>query len=320
MSRYNNYTQYLKNKYGERVYKIPINLPVTCPNRDGVAATGGCIFCGDVGAGFEAPCNTLTVKDQLDSNIERMSQRIKSKKFIAYFQNFTNTYMHPDQFETWINEVDREDVVGISVSTRPDCIHDLYLDILEDAARRNNWDVSIELGLQTINPHTLKAINRGHGLAQWIDAVNRVKARGFDICTHLILNLPWDTDLDTDEAARLITAMGVGHVKLHSLYILKNTQLGDMYTNGEIEMISPEDYVERVVRFIRLVGPDVVFQRVAGRAPEKDTLFCNWNMSWWRIRDAIDKRLEDLDAVQGDQCDYLNGVAVRHFTDPLTKI
>ena len=313
MSRYLTYSEHLKKTYGEKVYKIPVNLPLTCPNRDGEVAEGGCTYCSDIGAGFEAQSNELDIQTQMNKNIEHIRARYKANKYIAYFQNFTNTYMTLELFKERLEEACLEDVVEISVSSRPDCIHDAYLDILESIKEKYNVEISIELGLQSINPVTLVKINRGHNLAEWVDAVRRIQSRGFEICTHLILNLPWDDKLHTDEAARLMSAMGVRHVKLHSLYILKGTELGRQYEAGELDLIDFDAYVDRVVSFIRLLHPDTVIHRIAGRAPKEDTLFCNWNKSWWLIKDAIEDKLEALDAKQGDQCDYLNGKAVQKF-------
>lgn len=311
--RYNTYSTYLKNKYGEKVYKIPVNLPLTCPNRDGEVASGGCTFCGDVGAGFEAQSNTLEIATQMQKNIDHIKVRYKANKYIAYFQNFTNTYMPLDVFEARLEEACLEDIVEISVSSRPDCIHDAYLDVLERIRDKHKVNISVELGLQSINPVSLVRINRGHNLAEWMDAVRRIQQRGFEICTHLILNLPWDDRLHTDEAARIMSAMGVRHIKLHSLYVLKNTEMGRQLQAGEIEIVDFGEYVDRVVSFIRLLHPDTVIHRIAGRAPEEDTLFCNWNKSWWLIKEAIESKLEALDAHQGDRCDYLNGKAVQKF-------
>lgn len=311
--RYNTYSGHLKEKYGEKVYKIPVNLPLTCPNRDGEVACGGCTFCGDVGTGFEAQSSALNIEAQMQNNIDHIQKRYKAKKYIAYFQNFTNTYMPLDVFEKRLEEACLENVVEISVSSRPDCIHEAYLDILEKIRDKHKVNISVELGLQSINPLTLMKINRGHNLAEWIDAVRRIQARGFEICTHLILNLPWDDDLHINEAARIMSAMGVRHIKLHSLYILRNTEMGRQYQAGEIEIIEFDDYVKRVVDFIRHLHPDTIIHRLAGRAPKEETLFCNWDKSWWLIKEAIENRMEALDAYQGDMCDYLNGKAVKKF-------
>lgn len=310
---YRVYSEHLKSKYGQKVYKLPVNLPLTCPNRDGELGYGGCTFCGEIGTGFESRCNTLDVKAQLDLNRSHIQKRYGAKKFIAYFQNFTNTYLPLESFRSYLLDACQEDVVELCISSRPDCIHDAYLEILKDIQQDMKVEISFELGLQTLNYHTLHKINRGHGLAEFIDAVNRIKAYGFEICVHLILNLPWDTDEDTNEAARVLSALKVDQIKIHSLYILKGTKLGEQYLNKEFDIIPVDAYVDRVVRFVRLSSPDIVFQRFVGRAPEADSLFCNWNMSWWRIQDMIDAKLETNSYRQGDLCAYLGGKAVRKY-------
>lgn len=311
--RYKKYSTYLKDVYGEKVYKIPINLPLTCPNRDGEIASGGCTFCGDVAAGFESLDNQIDVKTQMETNIERMMKRYKAKKYIAYFQNFTNTYMPLEVFEKSIRESCIDHVVEVCVSSRPDCIHDAYLEILKRVSEENNVQISIELGLQSMNHETLKKINRGHTLAEFMDAVLRIKKYGFKVGVHLILNLPWDTKEDIIETAKVLSALDVDLIKIHSLYILKNTVMGEQYLNNEFDVESVDSYVDKVVNFIRYTQPNTVFQRLLGRAPKEETLFCNWDMSWWKIQDMIEEKLESLNAYQGDFCNYLNGKGVKKF-------
>lgn len=312
-SRYRIYSQYLREKYGEKVYKIPINLPVTCPNRDGVLDVGGCIFCGDEGAGFENLDNTMSVIEQLDTNIEYISKRYKAKKFIAYFQNFTNTYLPLEEFKKYIYAACRKDIVEIAISTRPDCIKEEYLSFLKEINEEKNIDICIELGLQSVNYHTLKKINRGHTLAEFIDAVINIKKYGFGSCVHMILNFPWDNEEDVVEGAKIISALGIEQVKLHSLYVLKNTIMGKMYQNNEFEMVSLEEYINRVIIFLEYINPDIVVQRLVGRAPKEDTLFCNWDTSWWKVKDGIDEKMERIDSYQGKAFSYLNGKAMRKF-------
>lgn len=310
---YNTYSQYLKNKYGERVYKLPVNLPITCPNRDGTKGVGGCSFCGEVGAAFEnLPC-TMSVGGQIAENMAFIGRKYKAKKFIAYFQNFSNTYMPLEKFKENIRAANAENIVGIAVSTRPDCISDEYMSFLGDFSKETGIDILIELGLQTVNYKTLEKINRGHSLAEFIDAVLTVKKYGFEVCAHLILNLPWDTDADAVECAKILSALRVDQVKLHSLYIVKGTPLADMYVNGEIEMGTYMDYVERVILFLEYLSPDIVIQRLIGRAKEEHTLFSNYGTSWWKIKDTIDALLEERKTYQGRKCDYLDGSALKKF-------
>ncbi len=307
---YNVYSEYLQKRFGTKVYKLPINLPLTCPNRDGCVGIGGCIFCGDEGGSFENLSNEISVKEQIEKNMDYIRKKYKANKFIAYFQNFTNTYMPLEDFKNYISESIQEDIVGISISTRPDCIDDEYLEYLNIIKEEYNLDITIELGLQTVNYHSLDIINRGHGLGEFIDAVLRIKKYDFRICTHLILNLPWDNTLDIIENAKVLSALKIDEIKLHALYIVKGTTLGDMYENNEIELISKEEYIERVIIFLEYLDSNIVIQRIIGRAPEENSLFVNWNESWWKIRDEIVSTMEERNTFQGKKFNYLNGVAI----------
>lgn len=310
---YRSYSEFLKEEFGEKVYKIPINLSLTCPNRDGNISLGGCTFCGEEGGSFEKLCDTLSVNEQLEKNIQYIGKRYKAKKFISYFQNFTNTYLGFEDFKRYIKESIREDVVGISISTRPDCINDKYLAFLKDLKEEHNLLITIELGLQTVNYHSLKKINRGHGLSEFIDASLRIKKFGLRICAHLILNLPWDNMTDTIENAKTLSALGIDEIKLHALYILRGTVMGDQYERNEFTMISKEEYQKRVVRFLEYLDPNIIVQRIIGRAPEENGLFVNWNTSWWKIRDEIVNSMQRDNSYQGKKFDYLNGKALRKY-------
>lgn len=311
--RYNTYAEHMKNKYGEKVYKIPINIPVTCPNRDGNISQGGCIFCGEKGSGFENLSHELSVKEQLMQNIAYIRDKYKANQFVAYFQNFTNTYIPLEQLSQYAEDACIESVKEISFSTRPDCISDEYLSMLQEVADKNNKEINIELGLQTVNYHTLKKINRGHTLAEFIDAVIRIKKAGFSICVHVILNLPWDDEDDVIENAKVLSSLSVDQVKLHALYIEKNTPLCQLYEKGVFEIIPLDEYVHRVILFLEYLKPDMVLQRLIGRAPKEDTVFCNWNTSWWKIKDKIEQSMDQMNTRQGKKYDYLNGKALRKF-------
>lgn len=314
MEVYYKYSTHLKGKYGEKVYKIPVNLPVTCPNRDGSAGYGGCTFCGDVGAGYEMRSNKEQIRTQLEMNIEKISHKYKANAFIPYLQNYSNTYMPLNMFEEVLEEVAHEKAVGVAVSTRPDCINKAYLEVLENWRKKYGKTVNIELGLQTINYQTLKVINRGHGLAEYLDAIMQIKAYPeFTICTHIIVDLPWDSMEDIIETAKCMSALRMDYVKLHALYIVKNTKLAKEYEKGELDLVSLEDYKERVITFLRYLSPDIAIQRIIGRAPEEHTLYANWNTSWWKIHDDIVAEMTEKGYKQGDLCDYLGGKAVKKF-------
>lgn len=311
--RYRAISAFLKEKYGEKVYKLPVALPLTCPNRDGSVGVGGCVFCGEIGAGYENLPASMTVREQLEKNIAHIAPKYKAYKYIPYYQNFSNTYLEPDRFRAYMEASCIDSTVGIAIATRPDCINDRYLEILQDIKEKYGVDIYLEYGLQSVNYHTLEKINRGHGMAEFIDAVLRTKRYGFSVCAHMIVNLPWDTMTDTIEGARILTALGVDQVKLHALYIVKNTLMAKWYEEKQFSLISADEYIERVIAFLQHLDKDIVLQRLVGRAPEENTLFTNWSMGWWRIQEEIERRLEERDVRQGDLCNYLNGSAVRKF-------
>jgi radical SAM protein (TIGR01212 family) len=305
---YKKYSDYLKIKYGEKIYKLPINLPITCPNR---LNGHGCSFCAEVGTGFEAADASISITEQLNTTKEKISKKYNAQKYIAYFQNYTNTFMDLEQFRAYVTEAAKNtDIVEISISTRPDCIRESYLDILLEIRNKYHVDINIELGLQTVNYHTLDFIDRGHGLAEFIDAVLRIKKYPFTICTHVILNLPGDTLCDTKETAKVISALNIDIVKLHSLYIAKNTKLSYQYRNGTINICSKEEYFERVIAFLEYLSPDIVVERLFSRVPEDDADFSNWNTSWWKLQDELQDIMHELDAYQGKKFNYLNGSAL----------
>lgn len=310
---YNVYSDYLKKKYGTKVYKLPVGLPVTCPNRDGQCGAGGCTFCGEIGAGYENLPAEMTVAEQIKVNMAHIAPKYKAEKFIAYFQNFSNTYLEIDKLKSYLEEACQKDVVAIALATRPDCVNEEYLKMLQKFKKEKNIDIIIELGLQTVNYHSLRKVNRGHSLAEFIDAVLRIKQYQLEVCVHLILNFPWDDLNDVIENAKILSSLKVDQVKLHALYIVKNTKMAEQYINGELTLIDKDEYKERVITFLEYLAKDIVVQRLIGRAPESNTLFSNWKTGWWKIRDDITKTMQERGCYQGRLCDYLNGKAVQRF-------
>ena len=311
MERYKTYSGHLKEMYGEKVYKLPVNLPVTCPNRmDG----DGCSFCGGVGTGFEAMSCETSVSEQLSSTKDKIAKRYKAKKFIAYFQNYTNTFLPVGQLEQYMIEAAQvEDIVGISISTRPDCITREYLDCMKKISDQYGVKISVEYGLQTVNYKTLEDINRGHTLAEYLDAVLMTAPYGFEICTHIILNLPGDDMRDVIETAKILSALPVQIVKLHSLYVPKGSRLYKEFESGKVVMCSAEEYLERLVTFICYVREDMVIERLFSRVPKEDASFSNWGISWWKLKDRFEEIMEENNFTQGCKQDYLNGAALRQW-------
>lgn len=298
---YYSVSKYYKDTYGQKVYKLPIKLSLTCPNRDGACGVGGCIFCSESGGSFENLPSTMTVEDQLEKNKSYIGSRYKANKFIAYFQNFSNTYMSLDQFKEVINACRKDYIVAIAISTRSDCVTRDKLEFLEEFSKETGIDITFELGLQTANYKSLDILNRGESLADFIAACCLLNEFNIRICTHVILSLPWDDMRDVIETARIINALGVKEVKMHSLFIVKGTKLAFSYLKGEVDMISKEDYQRNVIEFLRYIDSDVAVSRLVGRAPKEETIFCNWDTSWWLIRDEIIEYMNKNEIVQGDK-------------------
>lgn len=308
-SLYYNYSSFLRKKYGEKVYKLPVNLPVTCPNRKN--GRTGCSFCAGCGTGFEAADSSVPVKEQLEKTKALVEKKYNARKFIAYFQNYTNTFLPVEKFHAYTEEAARvPGVVEVAVSTRPDCVAAEYLNVLKNLETNYPLKISVELGLQTVNYHTLNAIGRGHTLAEFIDAVLKVHSFGFEVCAHVILNLPGDNLEDSIETARFLSALHIDAVKIHSLYIAKGTRLCDAYENGTISVCSKEEYFERLISFLDYLDPDMAVQRLFSRIPEKDALFCNWGSSWWKLKDELEARMQRGGHYQGRLFHYLDGAAL----------
>lgn len=303
---YNIYSLWLKKRYGEKVYKIPINIPVTCPNRDGTKGIGGCVYCGEKGGGNETLSDDLPVRVQMERNIAYIGKRYNAKKFIAYFQSFTNTYCALSDFKKWVHEAIREDVVEIAISTRPDCISDEQLMFLQTIKKENMIEVTIELGLQTVNEKTLKIINRGHTLADYVQAMDRIKAAGLLTCTHMILDLPWDREEDIISAAEILSEKGTDFVKCHSLYVEKNSVLKNWYDEKKLTLLSKDDYINRAILFLESLNPDIVIQRLIGRVPQEDSIITNWNTSWWKVKDELDAQMKKENNYQGRKFTGMN--------------
>ena len=295
------YSEWLKTHYGERVYKIPINIGCGCPNRDGVLDDKGCIFCGESGGSSESLSKKLSVTDQLSKNKSYIGQRYKVKKFIPFFQNYTNTYLPLKQLKSHLESCLANDVVAIAISTRPDCVTEEQLDFFETFSSDNHVDICIELGLQTANYHTLKRLNRHHGLGDFIDASFRIKKRNLQLCVHTILDLPWDDFLDVCETAEIISGINADFVKCHALFIERKTLLEEMYRSGDVTLLTVEDYLDRAILFLSYLDENIAVQRIIGRIPEKDSVVSNWHMGWWKVRDLLIKRMRKEQVFQGSK-------------------
>src|SRR4249920_2391722 len=244
--RFNSFNRVLRDGFDARVYKIGLRLDFTCPNRDGTVAVGGCIYCNN---SSHTPANyrpRMSVTEQLEQGAAVIRRRHHAERFIAYFQSYTNTYDSVDRLEQLYREaLAFPGVIGLAVATRPDCLADETLELLAQLARQTYlW---LELGLESMRDRTLRWINRGHNLAQYIDAVQRAQARGLRICTHLILGFPGESRDEILETAVFFNRLGIDGVKLHNLHVLKNTVLEKYYLAGAVPLLSQDDYAALVV-------------------------------------------------------------------------
>ncbi len=312
MERYYRYSQYLKNKYGVRTYKLSLNLNLTCPNRDGFLGEEGCFYCGEDGASFDK--SNKPVQERLLELKKIIADKYQAEKFIAYFQNFTNTYLPLKKLKDNVEEAFKvDDIVEVALSTRPDCINDLYLKELKNLAQKYQKNITIELGLQTVNYHTLKKCNRKHSLAEFIDAVLSCHKYNIETGIHLILNLPGDKMIDIIENAKILSSLKINTVKLHALYIRKNTRFARMYKKDKIRMITLDQYIKRVITFLQYLDPEISIQRLLGKAPQEKTIFVNWGYNYFKIQNMILNEMRKRDIYQGQKFDYLQGKALEKF-------
>lgn len=297
---YYKFSDFLKEKYGRKIYKIPVNIPCGCPNRDGTKGTGGCIFCGEEAAGFETLESTVSVQDQLQKNIKYIGPKYNADGFIAYFQNYSNTYLDFKLFKEYINAACIKEVVAIYISTRPDCIYEYHAEFLKQISLKNNVDIVIEMGLQSTDDETLKILNRQHTVEDFFQSTKILQKYGLGVCAHMISDLPMEDIKQVAENAKLLSKAGVDQVKCHSLYILKNTVLADMYNNGEIVMPECSEFIDRTIAFLRNLDKRIIVQRLMGRAPKDRSLFCNYGRSWRAVVDEIEAKMHQNNWHQGD--------------------
>lgn len=290
---------FYKQKFGEKVYKIPIGFASTCPNRDGFLDNKGCIYCGTTGGSFENSKSDKSIFEQYETTKELIKKKYNARLFIPYFMSYSNTYTDIDSFKKSFNEIlALNESVGLSISTRPDLIFDDQLLYIKNNIN-NDYLVTFELGLQSVNNHTLEILNRKHYLSDFIDACLRIKSLGYRLCVHLILDLPWDNEIDIIEAANIMNVLNVDEIKIHSLYVVKGTHLAKLYQNNEIKLLTEMDYIKNVSVFLSYLNPQISISRIVGRAPEENTLYCNWNKSWWKIKEDLLNYMEMQKLFQG---------------------
>lgn len=299
-ARYRTLSSWLKERFGEPVRKIALDAGLGCPNRDGTLSSDGCIYCNPRGSGTGAKARGITVSDQVDRGIEVLSRRYGCRKFIAYFQSYTNTYERPERLAALYSDaLDRPEVVGLAVGTRPDCVPDTILDLLGEFGRgRLVW---VEYGLQSVHERTLALINRGHGSEAFFDAVRRTRDRRILIVCHLILGLPGESIGDMVRTASAVAEAGVDGVKLHPLYVVRGTELEHMYSRGLFRPMTEDEAIDATLAVMEVLPPRLVMHRVTSDPHREELVAPLWMLDKTSVRRNLMEAMETRNFRQGSR-------------------
>jgi radical SAM protein (TIGR01212 family) len=296
--RYYPFRRYLHERFGARVHRVTVDAGFTCPNVDGTVAVGGCVYCDNRSFSPNRRLPRATIREQVRRGIEYLEGRYGADRFIAYFQAATNTYADPEKLRRLYDEaLDHPQVVGLAIGTRPDCVPDPVLDLVERYARDRY--VCLELGLQTIHDRSLDWMNRGHHFDAFVDAVRRCQGRGLDLCAHVILGLPGESHTDMLATAETLAALPVQGVKIHNLHVVRDTPLERMYRDGRVRPFERGEYVAVVCDFLERLRPDMVVHRLSGDAPPDYLVAPLWCLDKQGLLFAIREELSRRDTWQG---------------------
>ena len=286
----NTFGQSLLHKFGERVHKISLNANLTCPNRDGTKGIGGCTFCNNVSFNPNAR-DPDSIIDQLSAGRKVIVKRTGAKKYLAYFQAYTNTYGDVSQLKKLYDiALSEKDIIGLSIGTRPDCVPDEVLNLLSEY-QNQGYEIWLELGLQSSFDETLKRVNRGHGFAEYHDVIHRAHVRQLKVCTHLILGLPGENHKHFETTLLRVLDEGVAGLKLHPLHVVKGTQLAREWLRKEYAPLSQDEYVYTAANLIEMTPDDIVFHRVTGTASKDILLAPDWCSKKWKVINSITQEL-----------------------------
>lgn len=292
---------WLKDSFGEKIYKLALDGGMTCPNRDGTLGTGGCIFCSHGGSGDFAEPQHDSIWEQIEAAKEKVAEKIKSGRYIAYFQSYTNTYAPVSHLKTLFSEaISHPDIAALSIGTRPDCLPDEVIALLKELNQQK--PVWIELGLQTIHEKTAQTIRRGYPLPVFSDAVRRLKEAGLTVIVHVILGLPGESRDKMLETVHWISRfpLNIDGIKLQLLHILKDTELAALYKAAPFPVLTMEEYIELLIDCIRLLPPEMVIHRLSGDGPKKLLLAPEWSGNKRLFLNTFSRRLKESGAYQGE--------------------
>lgn len=295
--RYRSFNSYLGELFPGRVQRVPIDAGLGCPHRDGLLK-GGCIYCDPYGSGTGRSFKGVPISVQMEEGIRWAKKRYKAEYFIAYFQSYTNTYGDVDRLRSLIEEaISFPKVVGLFISTRPDCISDEVLRLI--VSYKKDLLVWIELGLQSIHERTLKLINRGHGLKEFEIGFSMVRSAGIPVCTHVIFGLPYETEEEILETISFLAQIRTDGIKIHNLYVIEGTRLWDLLTRGAFSLMEQDQYVDLVVKALEILPPDTVIMRLTGDPPPNRNSEPRWALNKFWTLSKIEQRLISLDTWQG---------------------
>ena len=297
--RYYTLDYYYKNKYNSKVFKVALNGNFTCPNRDGKISKYGCIFCSESGSGDFAGDKELPLKEQFEQVKAVLLKKWPKAKYIPYFQANTNTYGPISKLKSLFNEAVTldNDIVSISIATRPDCLSNETIEFLNELNQIK--PVTIELGLQTIHDSTAKVINRGYNLNVFEDAVKRLNKYNIEIVVHIINGLPFETKDMMLDTVKYLNNLNIHGIKIHSLFILKNTKLAEMFLNNEFNILTMDEYVDTTVEQLAIIRDDIVIHRINGDAPRDLLIEPHWSLKKVVVMKEIDKKKKETNYYQG---------------------
>ena len=293
---------FLRKRFGCKVRKVALHAGLTCPNRDGTLGRGGCAYCANQSFSPEALRGVRPVREQMLDGMSRLGRRFGAGRFIAYFQSFTNTYAPVARLrELYDSATDLPDVVGLSIGTRPDCVPDETLDLVQSYAER--LDVWLEYGVQSARDETLRRMSRGHDFAAFVDAAARTRGRGMSICAHVILGLPGETREDMMATAEKVNAVGVDGIKLHHLYVARGAALAADYDEGGVRTLAADEYVALACDFLERLSADTVVHRLVGETTTPDMLLAPvWPLRKGQVIEAIAEEFRRRGTWQGARC------------------
>lgn len=301
MKPYQLFSSHLKSHFGGRVHKISVDAGFGCPNRNGGRSGAGCLFCDPGGSGSVGIERQLNLTAQLEQGKEVMTRKYKATRFMAYFQPFSNTLAPVEELRVLYDEaLAVENVVGMAVGTRPDCVPDEVLELLAEYHEKTYlW---LELGLQSSHDRTLDWLRRGHDFATFVKAFHGARSRGLRVCVHVILGLPGESRSDILKTMDVLARLQVDGVKLHLLHVLRHTPLGDLYAKGEISVMGMDEYVALVVDCMEHLHPETLIHRLTGDGPRTQLLAPLWSLKKWEVLNAIDAEFSRRGSRQGSSC------------------